>query len=96
MADTKNIGLVILGIVAIIAVIGLVLMFTQAGTPVGRQVGWYGQGRFYTGSEVCTKKYIDTLPGGTYKDGLINWCINYRHSTQITGIPDEYRGGYSS
>lgn len=34
--EGKGIALVILGIVAIVAVIGLVLMFTQGGAPVGQ------------------------------------------------------------
>ena len=38
MAEDHGIGMVILGIVAIVAVIGLVLMFTQGGAPSGRLI----------------------------------------------------------
>ena len=38
MKDQRGIGMVVLGIVAIIAVIGLVLMFSQQGAPSGRLI----------------------------------------------------------
>jgi len=50
MDDDKSIAIAVLGILAVLAIIGLVLMFTQAGA-VGRAFGGVGQFGVYTSGE---------------------------------------------
>lgn len=63
-----GIGLVLLGIVAIIAVIGLVLLFTRASTE-GASIGnIYGGGQNPEGYGIGTQSPVPAYSGGTYAD----------------------------
>lgn len=64
-----GIGLVILGVVAIIAVIGLVLLFTRASTPQGAVLTELSIGNSYGGGNVPGEGIAPTYPSPTYVPG---------------------------
>ncbi len=64
-----GIGLVILGVVAIIAVIGLVLLFTRASKPQGALLTELSIGNVYGGGNVPGEGIAPTYPAPTYVPG---------------------------
>ena len=91
--EGQGIALVILGVVAIVAVIGLVLMFTQKGTPAGQyaRVGYIGEGRY----EGVAQTYCESVcfyPDGTERFGTstCGQCVYGRLSSQqVTGYREQ-------
>ena len=84
--ESKGIAMVILGIVAIVAVIGLVLMFMQSGVVGKYAIGSYErQGRYSsTSGNPCDPNHIASLPEGTYRDRLVKSC---RFQAQYVSYP---------
>ena len=97
MAEDKNIGMVILGIVAIVAVIGLVLMFTQQGAPAGQTTSRdYGYGyQYYTNPGAFGESIRDPCES---REGFgKTWCEKNTPARPISGYDPEqayYIGKY--
>ncbi len=86
-AQTKGISLVILGIVAIIAVVGLVLLFSGTGTGkfTGRPAGAYCGNGIVEPGEMCDPP---SPPGAQSQCGIAQIC----HPSCYCMQPAEYIG----
>ncbi len=81
MADEKGVALAILGIVAVIAVVGLVLLFAQAKTGQAARGGYLLQGDPYAGqfntisqrTTVASELSVDPLRKGVRNEEVERW-----------------------